>query len=106
MKKVLGCGQDCRVARCGPEECLRCRNNDLLAPLEQKLAAALYDMKQAAIGLCIICKNHYRPDPKVLEFACKAFGKLQKGASPLRCGQFEWRGVCAENTKEAENAED
>lgn len=70
--------------------------------------AALHDMHQLQGAICSYCANLYRPDGAD-HVHCKEFGDLSRfgnddaECSPLICGKFAWRGVCAENTKE-ENA--
>ena len=66
--------------------------------LEFERDAVLCDMKNINGNICLACKNHYRPDPAVLKFACRAFGEL-RGSEVLRCGQFEWRGVQEDKEK-------
>ena len=66
--------------------------------------AALYDMHQLQGAICAYCANLYRPDGAD-HVACRVFGKDYGGedGSPLICGSFKWRGICAENMKEAKN---
>ena len=67
--------------------------------------AALYDMHQLQGATCAYCKNLYRPDGAD-HVKCREFGDLSRfydgvECSPLICGKFAWRGVCAENTRGA-----
>ena len=72
-----------------------------LAQVERERDALSYDMHQLQGAICAYCENLYRPDGAE-HVACKVFGKDYGGedGSPLICGSFKWRGVCAENTKE------
>lgn len=76
--------------------------------LERELAAALYDMNRAQCCICNICKKHYRPDPEVRRYSCQEYGDdfteriCSEEEVMLYCSAFEWRGVCADNTKEAD----
>ena len=80
---------------------------------ERERNAAVVDIRNAKWMLCHVCKNYYRPDPTVRHYACKEFGEFsdflmpsdfaEEGYDfPSLCGKFIWRGVCDENTKEAD----
>ena len=73
------------------------------AQAERERDAALYDMHQLQGAICAYCANLYRPDGTA-HVHCRVFGDLSRfdddnECSPLVCGKFKWRGVCAENSK-------
>ena len=72
-----------------------------LEAIEQLIAerdAAVKDMYEAQSIVCLICKNHYQPDPAVKKYGCKEFGEFYPEEGAIVCGKFEWRGVQKEDS--------
>lgn len=61
--------------------------------LQAERDAAVKDMYEAQSIVCLICKNHYQPDPAVKKYGCKEFGEFYPEEGAIVCGKFEWRGV-------------
>lgn len=105
MLQALACcsSQDqcirCSYRKYGQNCDLKLREDALVAisQLQQERDTAVSDMKQAQGCICQICKQYYRPNPKVRRYECRILGDFKKidpeceGA--LVCGQFEWRGL-------------
>lgn len=77
---------------------------NLLTQATTERVALLADLVNAKWFLCHVCKNYYRPDPVIRHYECKALGKFSDFIdgdcdSIIHCGKFDWRGVCAENSK-------
>lgn len=66
---------------------------EYIRQLEAERAAAIHDMHEAQSIVCLICKNHYQPDPAVKKYGCKEFGEYYPEDGAIVCGKFEWRGV-------------
>lgn len=67
--------------------------NFLIEEIKAERDAAVKDMYEAQSIVCLICKNHYQPDPAVKKYGCKAFGEYYPEDGAIVCGKFEWRGV-------------
>lgn len=70
----------------------------LIRQLEAERDAAIHDMHEAQSIVCLICKNHYQPDPAVKKYGCKEFGEFYPEDGAIVCGKFEWRGVQKEES--------
>ena len=69
--------------------------------LEQERDAAITDLRNANICICLVCANFIGRNPAARKNSCKVFGELSDEGirNILSCGGFKWRGPCEENTE-------
>lgn len=71
------------------------------AKLKRERDAAVADMRNANICICLVCANFNGRNPAARKNLCKEFGELSDEGirNILSCGGFKWRGPCKENTE-------
>lgn len=71
------------------------------AKLKRERDAAIADMRNANICICLVCANFTGRNPAARKNLCKEFGELSDEGirNILSCGGFKWRGPCEENTE-------